>query len=52
MESFRSLAAPVEKLDKTAEKLVKELKEANIEKRRLIKELAAKESAVGQAQVG
>ena len=38
------LSAPVEKLDKTAEKLVKELKEANAEKRRLIKELAAKES--------
>jgi alanyl-tRNA synthetase len=44
------LTAPVEKLDKTAEKLVKELKEANVEKRRLIKELAEKESAVGQAQ--
>jgi alanyl-tRNA synthetase len=35
----------LEKLDKTAEKLMKELKEANVEKRRLIKELAAKESA-------
>jgi alanyl-tRNA synthetase len=33
------------KLDKTAEKLVKELKEANVEKRRLVKELAAKESS-------
>jgi alanyl-tRNA synthetase len=44
------LTAPVEKLDKTAEKLVKELKEANVEKRRLIKELAEKESVVGQAQ--
>jgi alanyl-tRNA synthetase len=40
-----TLSAPVEKLDKTAEKLVKELKETNAEKRRLIKELAAKESA-------
>jgi alanyl-tRNA synthetase len=39
-----TLSAPLEKLDKTAEKLVKELKEANAEKRRLIKELAAKES--------
>jgi alanyl-tRNA synthetase len=39
-----TLSAPVEKLDKTAEKLVKELKEANAEKRKLIKELAAKES--------
>jgi alanyl-tRNA synthetase len=44
------LAAPLDKLDKTAEKVVKELKEANVEKRRLIKELAAKESAVGQAK--
>ena len=41
------LAAPVEKLDKTAEKIVKELKEANVEKRKLIKELAEKESSVG-----
>ena len=38
-----ALGAPVEKLDKTADKLVVELKEANIEKRRLIKELASKE---------
>ncbi len=41
------LSAPTEKLDKTAEKLVKELKEANVEKRRLIKELAEKESTAG-----
>ena len=40
------LNAPLEKLDKTAERLVRELKEANAERRRLIKELAAKESAV------
>ncbi len=40
-----TLSAPLEKLDKTAEKLMKELKEANAEKRRLIKELAAKDSA-------
>ncbi|MEM2098446.1 MAG: alanine--tRNA ligase [Candidatus Bathyarchaeia archaeon] len=39
------LNAPVEKMDKTAERLVKELKEANAEKRKLIKELAAKETA-------
>ena len=39
-----ALGAPVEKLDATAEKLVKDLKDANVEKRRLIKELAAKES--------
>lgn len=44
------LNAPVDKLDKTAEKVVKDLKEANVEKRRLIKELAEKESAIGQAQ--
>jgi alanyl-tRNA synthetase len=36
----------VDKLDKTAEKLVKELKEASVEKRRLVKELAQKESLV------
>jgi alanyl-tRNA synthetase len=45
-----ALTAPIDKLDKTAEKVVKELKEANVEKRRLIKELATKESAVGQAK--
>jgi alanyl-tRNA synthetase len=44
-----ALTAPVDKLDKTAEKVVKELKETNFEKRRLIKELAEKESAVGQS---
>ncbi len=43
-----SLSAPIDKLDKTAEKIVKELKEANVEKRKLIKELAEKESAEGQ----
>jgi alanyl-tRNA synthetase len=40
------LTAPANKLDKTAEKIVKELKEANVEKRKLIKELAQKESFV------
>jgi alanyl-tRNA synthetase len=39
------LNAPLEKLDKTAEKLVKELKEANAERRKLTKELAERESA-------
>jgi alanyl-tRNA synthetase len=39
------LTAPLEKLDKTAEKLMKDLKEANAERRKLIKELATKESA-------
>ncbi len=38
------LNAPIEKLDKTAERLVKELKEANTEKKKLLKELTAKES--------
>ncbi len=38
------LNAPLEKLDKTAEKLVKELKEANAEKRKLVKEIAIKDS--------
>ena len=41
----QSLNAPIEKLDATAEKLVKELKEANMEKRRLTKELATKETS-------
>jgi alanyl-tRNA synthetase len=39
-----TLTAPIEKLDKTAEKIVKELKEANAEKRKLLKELAKRES--------
>jgi alanyl-tRNA synthetase len=46
-----TLSAPVEKLDKTAEKLVEELKEANSEKRKLVKELAAKESAIGMTEM-
>ena len=46
------LTAPVEKLDKTAEKLVKELKETNLEKRKLIKELAEKEGASAEAKTG
>jgi len=40
-----TLSAPLEKLDKTAEKLVKELKEANAERRRLLKEIAVQDSA-------
>jgi alanyl-tRNA synthetase len=39
-----TLSAPTEKLDKTTERIVKELKEANSERRRLMKELAQKES--------
>jgi alanyl-tRNA synthetase len=46
-----TLNAPIEKLDKTAEKLVKDIKDANAEKRNLIKELAAKESkSLGESQ--
>jgi alanyl-tRNA synthetase len=44
------LNAPLEKLNKTAERLVKELKEANAERRKLIKELIARESAVLEAK--
>lgn len=40
-----TLSAPMEKLDKTAEKIIRELKEANVEKRKLVKELAEQESA-------
>jgi alanyl-tRNA synthetase len=39
-----TLNAPIEKLDQTTEKLARELKEGNAERRRLIKELAAKET--------
>jgi alanyl-tRNA synthetase len=46
-----TLGASLGKLDKTAEKLVKELKDANSERRKLIKELAAKESAVGVSEI-
>lgn len=45
-----TLNAPLEKLDKTAEKLVKELKEANTEKKKLIKELAERESSGAEAK--
>ena len=43
-----ALTSPIDKLDKTAEKIVRELKEANAEKRHLIKELAEKDSLNGQ----
>jgi alanyl-tRNA synthetase len=39
-----TLNAPVEKLATTTDKLVRELKKGNVDRRRLIKELAAKES--------
>jgi alanyl-tRNA synthetase len=45
-----TLNAPLEKLGKTAEKLVKELKEANAEKKKLIKELAERESSGLEAE--
>ncbi len=38
------LSAPLDKLDKTAEKLMKELKESRNENKRLVKEIAEKES--------
>ena len=45
------LEAPVDKLDKTAEKIVKELREVTAEKRKLTKELAAKEVMAIQDRV-
>jgi alanyl-tRNA synthetase len=39
-----TLNAPLEKLDTTADKAMRELKEANVERRKLIKELATRES--------
>jgi alanyl-tRNA synthetase len=45
-----TLNAPLEKLDQTAERLVKDLKEANLEKKKLLKELTAKESQTAGAQ--
>jgi len=38
------LSAPLEKLDKTVERLTKELKDSNAERRKLVKELAERES--------
>jgi alanyl-tRNA synthetase len=45
-----ALSSPIDKLEKTAQKIVRELKDANLEKRRLIKELAEKESLVADTQ--
>jgi alanyl-tRNA synthetase len=45
------LNAPPDKLDKTTERLVKELKGANIERRKLIKELAEREGASEETRV-
>jgi alanyl-tRNA synthetase len=47
-----TLNAPLEKLDKTAEHIVKELKEANTEKKKLLKELTAKESQAAGTSSG
>jgi alanyl-tRNA synthetase len=46
-----TLNAPLEKLNQTAEKIVKELKDSNVERRKLIKELATHEgtSAAGES---
>ena len=44
------LNAPLDKLDKTAEKTQKELKDARTDNKRLLKELAEKESMSGQTQ--
>lgn len=41
-----TLNSPIEKLDKTAENIVKELKESKMENRKLLKELTAKESGI------
>ncbi len=48
-----TLSSPLDKLDKTAEKLVKEFKEARTESKRLLKELTEKEcSGLGNANTG
>jgi alanyl-tRNA synthetase len=44
MKLAEMLNAPLEKLDKTVERLAKDLKETNADKRKLIKELAERES--------
>lgn len=46
------LEAPLGKLDKTAERVVRELKESNSEKKKLLKELATKESGVTDKVAG
>jgi alanyl-tRNA synthetase len=47
-ELAETLEAPVEKLDQTAERIVRDLKEANVERRKLIKELASREIVVAE----
>ncbi len=46
----KALTSPIDKLDETAQKIIRELKDANVHKRRLIKELAEKESIAAQTQ--
>jgi alanyl-tRNA synthetase len=45
------LNAPLEKLNRTVEKLVKDLKEANVERRKLVKEIAIQSSAVTEGRL-
>ncbi|NLE06732.1 MAG: hypothetical protein GX638_18275, partial [Crenarchaeota archaeon] len=45
-QTCNALNSSIDKLDKTAEKIVNELKEAKVENRKLLKELTAKESGV------
>ena len=45
-----TLTAPLEKLDKTADRVMRELKESNVERKRLIKELAAREGTALEAK--
>jgi alanyl-tRNA synthetase len=52
MKLSETMNAPVEKLATTAGKLVRELKEGNVERRRLIKELALRESGSLETKPG
>ncbi len=52
MKLSETMNAPVEKLATTAGKLVRELKEGNVERRRLIKELALRESGSLETKLG
>ena len=52
MKLSETMNAPVEKLATTAGKLVRELKEGNVERRKLIKELALRESGGLETKLG
>ena len=52
MKLSETMNTPIEKLGTTADKLVKELKEGNAERRRLIKELASRESSSLETKLG